>query len=260
MHVSRHTVAVHGLPVLRVVRRGDRHTIHDLNVHVMLDVGDVARAPDTRAIARAVHALAGQHAGREPEAFATTIAQHALTHFEQVQHAAVEVSVQGWQRLAIGGRPRDRDLVGASAEVRIARVTVDHAVMRVAAGFRDMQLLTAETSELQPLLELGLDAVWTYGWTEIPFDTQWQQVRRTLTDAYVEREHIVGAPLAHALAKTVLDASPAVHRIEVRLRTARHTAVDMTEFGMENVGEVFGERESARGAYEVALERAEIAG
>jgi urate oxidase len=260
MLMSRHTVAVHGLPVLRVVRRGDRHTIHDLHIDVMLDVGDVALAPDTHAIARAVHALAGHHAGGEPEAFATTIAQHALTHFEHVRHAVVEVAVHGWERLAIGGRPRDRDLVGASADVRIARVTADHEVMRVAAGFRDMRLLTAEASALLPLIELSLDAVWTYGWTEIPFDTHWQQVRRTLTDAYAERAHIVGAPLAHSLAKTVLDASPAVQRIEVRLRTARHTAVDMMAFGMENVGEVFGERESARGACEVALERAEIAG
>jgi urate oxidase len=253
--------AVIGLPVLRVVRRGDRHLVHDLTVdtHLQLDCSSSATAPDAGALARAIHALAAHHAGGELEAFATAIGEHCITRLGGVDSARVEVRAGRWHRLDLGGRPRDRDLVGPAGELRVARFTTDGSGAQVAAGFRDMQLMTSSTTELQPLLLLRLDAFWTYGWPEIPFDTQWQQVRRALTEAYTEREQLTGAHLATALARAVLDETPAVREVEVRLEVARRHTVDMTEFGMENLGEVFGELESSRGVHTIVVQREEIA-
>jgi urate oxidase len=261
LRASHQSTAITGLPVLRVVRHGDRHVVHDLTVdaQLQLDRRNPSAAPDPEAIARAILALAAHHAAGELEAFAATIGQHCLTHFADIEAALVEVRSGRWDRLDLGGRPRDRDLVGPAGELRVARFSSGGGSTRVAAGFRDMQLMTPATSELQPLLLLRLDALWTYGWTEIPFDTQWQQVRRALTEAYTERERLTGAHLATALARAVLDEAPAVREVEVRLEVARRHTIDMTTFGIDNRGEVFGDLEMARAVHVVVLQREEIA-
>jgi urate oxidase len=80
-------------------------------------------------------------------------------------------------------------------------------------------------------------------------------VRRALTEAYTERDQLAGAPLASALARAVLDETPAVREVEVTLQIARRHAVDMTAFGLENRGEVFGDIEGARGVHVVVVQR-----
>ena len=252
---TRRTVALKGLPVLRVVRKGDRHRFHDLSIDVQLDL-DTSEdtAPDPDSFRRAIYALAAHPAVAEPEAFAHTIAQHCSSRFDTVRAVIVEVSQHSWHRLDLSGRPRDRDLVGPAAEVRVARVVIDQDT-RTCAGFRNMQLMTSSGPEPHPLILMRLDALWTYGWAEVPFDTQWQQVRRAFTEAYLERAQIVGAQLASALARAVLDESPAVHDVEVRLEVTRRQAIDMNAFGMENTGEVFGDSEAARTVHEVIVQR-----
>jgi urate oxidase len=258
---AQQSTALTGLPVLRVVRRGDRHLVHDLTVdtHLQLQRRSSATAPVPDAIARAIHALAAQHGAGELEAFATAVGQHCITRFGDVESALVEVRSGRWHRLDLAGRPRDRDLIGPAGEQRVARFLTDGTTAQITAGFRDMRLMTSASSEQPSLLLLRLDALWTYGWGEIPFDTQWQQVRRALTEAYTEREQLAGAHLASALARAVLDETPAVREVEIRLEVARRHAVDMTAFGMENRGEVFGDIEPARGVHVVVLQREEIA-
>lgn len=253
-------ISVKDLLVLRVVRRGDRHVVHDMSIDTRLELdATAATAPDPESVARAIHALAAHHAAGELELFATTITQHCLLRFAGVQGVTAEVRAGRWQRLDMSGRPRDRDLVGPAGETRVARAITDARGTRVSAGFRNLQLLTTGTDVPRSLLLLTLDALWTYGWSEIPFDTQWQQVRRALTEAYVERGQLTGAHLASALARAVLDETPAVHAVEVRLGTTRRRAVDMTAFGMENAGDVFGEPEAAHGEHCVTVEREELA-
>jgi urate oxidase len=261
LRATRLSVAIAGLPVLRIVRRGDRHLVHDLSVDVHLELDRASRAtdPDPDAIGRAIHALAAHHAAGGLETFAAAIGQHCVTRFDGVESAQAEVRAGRWHRLDLAGRPRDRDLVGPGGELRVARVTTDGSSTQVTAGVRDLQLMTSAAAEHQPLVLLRLDALWTYGWAEIPFDTQWQQVRRALTEAYTERQQLTGAHLASALARAVLDETPAVREVEVRLAVARRQAVDMTTFGMENRGEVFGDLETARGVHVVVVQREEIA-
>jgi urate oxidase len=261
LRTGQQCVALLDLPVLRVVRRGDRHVTHDFRVDALLDLeAGTAESLDTDAIARTVHALAAHHALHEPEGFASTIAQHCSTRVPNVQRVTIEVRERGWHRLDIGGRQRDRDLAGSTSEVRVARVVVDEEGTRITSGFRELLLMTPATTGLEPLLLLRLDALWTYGWSEIPFDAQWQQVRRALTEAYAERDHDPGASLASALARAVLDVSPAVFTVDVRLELMRRRAVDMTTFGIDNNGEVFGAYEAARVVHTVTVAREEIAG
>jgi len=244
------------VPVLRVVRRGDRHAVQDLLVDVRIDVDeDAPTAATDEMLCALVHALAAQHGGGEPERFAGVIAQHCATRVAGAKRTQVDVCVRGWDRLTIAGRPLDRDLIGPNGNTRIGRAVVDASGEHLGGGFRDMLLLTSASEDDTRVAIINLEAIWTYGWTDVPFDPQWQQVRRALTEAYAERAHRADGELAVALARAVLDESPAVHEIAVRLEIVRRATVDLTQFGMDPGSDVFGGSSAGRGVHAVTLTR-----
>jgi hypothetical protein len=255
---DRHTIATLGVPVLRVDRRGDRHLIRDLVVDVRVELPAPHEGAE-QALVRAVHALAATHGDGDAESYALAVARYCLRNVAGALRAGVEVRSRGWGRLDIGGRPRGRDFIGPSSELRIAVARVAAARELVSAGLRRMLLLTSAEHAAGGVTVQRLDALWSYGWAEVPFETQWQQVRRGLTEAYAERGDLEHGALAAALARAVLDESPPVHRIAVRLGVIHRGVVDVTAYGMENTGTVFGAAEAARTVHEAVLVREELA-
>jgi urate oxidase len=208
------TWAVHGIPIFQVTRTGDRHGVHDLVVDAQLELGAAADV-DSVQLARVVREQALRHAGLEPEQCALTVAR-SLRAQTGADAAVVDVHARGWSRLDIGGREQGHELARPALERRLARARVTAQAAHVAAGIRDLQLL-ATSEPGGGALQRRLEAVWTYGWLEIPFQTQYTQVHRVLTDAYVERRTDESARLTETLARAVLDESPAVRRIEIAL-------------------------------------------
>ncbi|CAN5642506.1 urate oxidase [soil metagenome] len=254
-----HICAAYDVPVLRVVRRGDRHTVHDIVIDTELDIDPAAAAgADSELIVRAVHALAAGHGAGEPEVYAQEIGRHCMQRMEAVRGARVEVRKRFWDRLAIGGRARDRDLVSPAAELRVARVHIDGDGERTAAGIRELFLLTSSPGPETRVVTVRLAALWTYGWPDVPYATQWQQVRRALSEAYAERDSGAPGALAQDLGRAVLDEAPPVTRIEISLEVGARQVVDMTTFGMENAGMVFGGAATARTVHTAVLRRSVI--
>jgi urate oxidase len=253
----RRTLARLGVPVLRVDRRGDRHLIRDMVADVRVELPADHGGADPGVLVRAVHALSGTDGDADGELYALAVARYALRHVAEARRAKVEIRSRGWGRLDIGGRPRGRDFVGPSGELRIAAARVSTDREQVSAGFRRM-LLLASAGDTDAVTVQRLDAMWNYGWAEVPYETQWQQVRRCLTEAFAERGTLQDDALAAALARAVLEESPPVHRIGVRLGVIRRAAVDMNTYGMENTGSVFGAAVAARTVHEVVLARDEV--
>lgn len=251
--------SVRDVPVLRVARRGDRHHVHDMRIDVQLQLAAGGDAwPDTRAVVRAIHALAAEHGASGPEPYALAIGRHCTRRLDGVVSAEVEVRRRAWGRLDLGGRPRERDLLGATAEQRIARVVADAGGERVLAGLSDLVLLSSYAAADARVTVRRLRAVWTYGWVDVPYDTQWQQVRRALTEAFAEREDEAAGLLAAAMARAALAETPALASITVSLESVGRIPIDMTDVGLENAGDVFGGPTPARSVHEVSLARLEI--
>lgn len=249
---SRRT-AVLEIPLLHVTRRGDRHTVHDHRVDVRLDVHADGDPVEQTVVVRAVHALALELGSGEQELFAAAVARH-LVQRTTAASAEVEVRSRGWERVTIGGRERSGDLTAPSALLRVAVAVAGPERETLSTGLRGLRLLSPGESE-DVLLELELEALWRYGWADVPYDTQWQQVRRALSEAYAERAAASGATLAETLARAVLDQAPVVSEMQVTLRETRRLAVDTDVFGIENNGALFGAADAQRALYEVRLGR-----
>lgn len=250
--------AVTGVPLLRVVRRGDRHDVRDLIIDIDIALEADAAGVSSERLEAIVHALAPAHAAEEPERFALELARHCRERITGSAMVQVDVLERSWGRLEVSGRPKDTDLLGAGSPLRTARVRLDPRHEQVLAGCRDLRILSSATDGTAFVLTLQLQAQWTYGWTDVPFNTQWQQVRRALTDAYAERATSDPGELARALASAVLEESPAVRVMEVTLETQQRPVIDLSRFGMDSDGSVFGGPGAARGVHIVRLTREEI--
>jgi urate oxidase len=88
------------------------------------------------------------------------------------------------------------------------------------------------------MLATELNARWRYGWSEVPFGTQWQQVRQTLLESFAEHDSRSLQHSLYAMAHDVLDQCPPVSEIRIRMPEFHPLLVDLSPFSMENT-EVF---------------------
>jgi urate oxidase len=128
----------------------------------------------------------------------------------------------------------------------------------VSAGLRNLVLLVAAETVEDAVTVLRVSAHWSYGWADVPFATQWQQVRRLLTEVYAERGGLGGGELARSLGRAVLDEAPPVARVEVSVEETQRPGIDLNAFGLENTGAVFGGRAAARTVHVAELRRSEL--
>lgn len=249
---------VRGIPVFRTIARGDHLTIHDLEVDVSLALADGAVPGDDGLVQRGVYGLAAAHAAGEAEDYALAIARYLRPRVPDAVGVTVDVSVRGWQRLTVGDRPRGGDFTGPAREERVARAEFFDAE-RMSAGLRRLPLLAVSGGADARAVMLVLSANWTYGWSDVPFSTQWQQVRRVLTEAWAERARDVApGEQARALAAAVLDEAPAINSVEVRLERCPLERIDADAVGLDHDDGVFGAPVAARTVHLASLVRTEF--
>ena len=251
------SVALLRTPVMRVEQRGDRYSVRDLTVDIRCYriTGDAAAAEHS--MRNAARALAVEPGATDLELLALSMARYCSSRVGEPGRVMVDVRQQRWGRVEIGGRARDADLIHVSGPVRFARALIDGSRERIGAGLRRMQLMTPRTAHAASIELLRLDALWFYGWSEVPYDTQWQQVQRALTEAYAETTDS-NSDLAAAMAHAILAESPAVADLRLRIARIRRRAVDMNAFGMENTGELYGDRVQGQYVQEIRATRGEL--
>ena len=101
--------------VLKILRRGDVHTIKEIDVAAMLNGdfassytaprGDNTKVVPTDTIKNTINVLAKEHLGEEIERFALMLSEHFVNRYAQIRGTEIEVAERGWNRLEIKGKP-----------------------------------------------------------------------------------------------------------------------------------------------------------
>ncbi|MGH7505001.1 MAG: factor-independent urate hydroxylase [Longimicrobiales bacterium] len=269
-----------GIRLLKLTRRGDRHELRDLTVDVVFEgdfeashtEGDNARILPTQSMRNAVYAFARDHAAGDIEAFAIALTQHFQRENEQLSRVRVRVQEHPWERVAIGGKPHGSAFSFAGVERRTTAVDRSASVLTVEAGLEGLPLIKTRRSAFRGfrrdrfttleestdrLLATELDARWRYGWSEIPFGVQWQQVRQVMLDAFAEHDSRSLQHTLFAMANAAIDQCPPIAEIHLRLPAYHPLLVDLTPFSMENT-EVFIPATDPHGVVEATVRREEI--
>lgn len=266
--------------VLRLTRRGDRHELRDLIVDVEFDGdfedshtrGENARILPADTMRNTVYALARDNAGGDVEKFAVALASHFYAEVADLREVRIKVAEEPWAGVPIGGRPHGSAFMRTTGARRVAEVRRSAEGLTVEAGIDRLSLVkTSHTAfegfmrdrfttlpeSADGLMIAELDARWRYGWPEVPYATQWQQVRQVLLETFAEHDSRSLQHTLFALAQSVLEQCPPVARIRLRLDSVQPMLVDLSPFSMEN-REVFARRDGGRTLVEGVVGRDEL--
>jgi urate oxidase len=282
VRLGEHRYGEFDIRVLKLNRRGDRHELRDLTIDVSFEGdfeashtdGDNARILPTHTMRNTVYAIARDHAAGDIEKFALALSQHFVQQNAAPLTVQVDVAEEPWARVAIGGRPHGSSFARTTAERRTTHVLRSAGDLLVESGIAGLRLAKTRHSAFEGfirdrfttlpesgdrLLAAELNASWRYGWNEVPFGTQWQQVRQTLLEAFAEHDSRSLQHTLYAMAHAVLDQCPPVTEIRLRMPAFHPVLVDLTPFSMENT-EVYVLEEAPHAEIEAVVSRDELGG
>jgi urate oxidase len=268
--------------LVTVSRRAGGHDIHDLRdvtVDIGLDgdfeaayiEGDNTGLLATDTMRNAVYALAKERPIEDIESFGRQLVEHFLTSGPGVTSARVHIVEHPWDRLEVGGRPREHAFQRGSGGNRVATVVGDGGEPRIEAGIDDLLVLRTtgsgwegfvrdrytslpETSDR--ILATVITARWSYRGRDIDFGAAWREVRRTILEAFCDHYSPSVQFTLHHMGKAVLDARPEVERISFSLPNKHHLLYDLERFGLDNENEIFHATSEPYGLIEGTVERA----
>jgi urate oxidase len=260
--------------LVRVVRDGPRHELRDLNVSVALAgdlaathlTGDNSQVLPTDSQKNTVYAFAKRHGVDQIEDFGLLLAHHFVRSQPAIARARVHIEQYPWQRLGPHSFQR------AGGEVRTATVTVqDGEAAVVESGLTGLTLLNSTDSEFwgylqdpyttlpetkDRILATAVDARWRHA-----DDTDWADsyagVRAALVAGFVDTYSRSLQQTLYAMGRRVLEERTEIAEVSLSLPNKHHLLVDLSQFGLENPGEVFVAADRPYGLIEGTVLRAD---
>jgi urate oxidase len=260
--------------VARVQRDGDRHTIHEADVQVMLS-GDFAssylsadnsKVVPTDTMKNTVNVLAQTELGPEIERFGLALGRHFVGKYAQVEACTVTLTGKIWQRL--GGHAHS--FTGNDASRTWARVNTTRQNSSVSAGVRDFLVLKTTASgfagfprcEFTTLPETNdrifatlISATWDFAGEPASYAAARERIMTAMLRVFAENfSPSVQVTLAQ-MGGAALAAVPEIARVHLALPNKHYLLVNFAPFERTNANEVFTPTDEPHGQIEATIER-----
>ena len=276
--------------VARLHRDGERHTVRDLSVKVLLTggfdasytVGDNRTVIATDTIKNIVNVVAHENLAAENEAFAEAVARFFLDRYAHVSKAEVWTEETRWRRLAVDGAAHDHGFVldgngtptvqVAAAPPRPAGPPTRQAGGTAAttsgiAGFTFLKTTQSgwadfHSDEFRTLPDthdrfVGTSMAASWDWSAAP--TSYEAANATVLDTMM-RTFLGGYSPGvqnsmYLMAEAALAAVPQIARMRMALPNKHYIPMNLSAFGRENKGEVFLPTDEPHGQIEAVIAR-----
>jgi urate oxidase len=254
-----HSYGKEGVRLVKVVRDGDVHRVHDLTVRIWLE-GDFARAYlegdnstslPTDTMRSTAYIVAQDTSLDDIERYAEAVLTRILDVVPSCTTANASVVEHSWTRLGSGHPHAFRGAAGVgTATVSLPR---DGAAV-VTSGLDELLLLKTTASEYQGFLTddytvlkptddrimaTSVAASWT--WRSEP--VSYADARRRVQVAF---ERVFGDNYSKAVQQTLYEMAeaalvevPEIGQVKLTLPNRHHITVDFTPFGRSNDNEIF---------------------
>jgi urate oxidase len=260
----------------KVQRHADRHDLFEWSIDVQLSgafeaaytVGDNREVVATDTMRNVVYAKAADLALASPEEFALVLARHFLT-YKPVTSAKIDIKVDGWQRIDIGGKPHPHAFVGVGPEHRTCQVFADRKSEKMVSGVADLLVLKTTDSAWKDfhrdefrtlpdtddrMLATALTAEWNYS-TSPNWDASYAAVRKALLESFANHMSLGVQHTLQAMGEAALNAVPAVEEITLTMPNRHRLLMNLTLLGRANANAVFVATDEPHGLITGTLRR-----
>lgn len=261
--------------VMKVIRNGTEHRVHDWNVQVLMQGdfescftdGDNSKILPTDTMKNTVYSVAHRSAANCIEDFAKDLIAHFLPRNPQVSKIEVEISQKTWDRVANHGSTfkyhgpevfwtlvTDTRDVGTTVRSGIHGLTILKTSGSEFAGYiKDDWTTLAETHDRLFGTEANIE--WAYNGTELDFFELRERITATLLQSFAHHHSLSVQHTLYAMAKDVLSECDDVTEIELLMPNRHCLLVNLSPFAQDNRNEVFVPTDEPHGTIHARLSR-----
>ena len=274
MKLGIHQYGKGHIRVARVCREGNSHTVHEVEVQVMLR-GNFASSytsaenslvVPTDTMKNTVNVLAQTELGEEVERFGLALGEHFLVKYSQASECEITLLEKTWER--IGDHPHA--FTGNHSSQPWAQVKCSRSASRVSGGVRDFLVLKssgsgfkgypkcdfttlAETSDR--ILSTMISATWDYSTAPANYAETRRQVLTRMLQVFANNYSPSVQATLYQMGEAALADVPEIARVHLALPNKHYLLVDLAPFGRRNLNEVFTPTDEPHGQIEATVER-----
>ena len=258
--------------LVKVVRDGADHELHDLTVDVQLQ-GDFADAHveginavvlPTDTMKNTVYALARESDVAPLEEFAIRLARHFAAACPAARSVVISITAHSWEHAG------PQALIRGSAEHRTAVVTMEGDGITVQAGLDGLGMLrttgsafagflqdryTTRADATDRLMATEVTARWTYARPPADWQGAWSAVRASLIATFTSHQSQSVQQTLYAMGAAALAACEELQDIRLVLPNRHHLLVDLSPFGLDNPDQIYVATAEPYGRIEAVIAR-----
>ena len=257
-----HSYGKDGVRLVKVVRDGDLHSVHDLTVRIWLEgdftaaylTGDNSTSLPTDTMRSTAYVIAKDTALDDVERYAEAVLSRILDVVPSCTTANASIVEHSWTRLAPDGVTHPHAFRG-TAGVGTATVSLTRGESAVVtSGLDELLLLKTTASEYQGFLTdeytvlrptddriMATSVASSWTWLSVP--PSYADARKRVQAAY---EKVFALNYSKAVQQTLYEMAeaalaevPEIGQVSLTLPNRHHVTVDFTPFGRTNDNEIF---------------------
>ena len=265
MKLQHHHYGKASVRVMKVARKGEQHSIKELEISVMLRGGFEA------SYTKAVNVLAKEKLGAETEPFGLLVARHFLETYPQVEEVQVRLSERCWERITVQGRPHAHSFTEKSPAKPFAEVTCSRKETTIQSGVSDLLILKTTQSGFEGydvrdkfttlpetkdrIFATQLRASWLHAQPPSSYD----QTNARILEAMLEVFAVTYSPSVQTtlfqMGEAALKAAPSISKITLAMPNKHCLLINLAPFGIENRNELFVPTDEPHGQIEGTITR-----
>lgn len=258
--------------LVKVVRDGPDHELHDLTVDVQIQGDFLAAHLDglneavlpTDTMKNTVYAMAREHAVAPPEEFGIRLARQFAEACPAATSVVIAITVHPWERAG------PTALVRGNVERRLATATMTGAATTIEAGLEGLGMLRTSGSAFggflrdryttladaaDRLMATDVSARWRYASTPADWQAAWSDIRAALIRTFTTHQSQSVQQTLYAMGAAALAACDAVSEIRLVLPNRHHLLVDLSPFGLDNPDQIYVATAEPYGRIEAVVAR-----
>ena len=264
--------------ILKVIRNGKKHSVKELEVHVMLQ-GDFQKAytrGDNRLVVATdsmkniVNVLAKQKLGLETEPFGVLLGRHFLKTYRQISRVEITLAEHCWDRISVRNQPHAHSFMEKGAARPFVKITATRGQISVESGIEDLLIMKTTASGFENFLRdeftalpetadrifaTRLKACWQYRKQPKLYSATNAKILDAMLGVFAGNYSPSVQATLFEMGEAALKTVREISKISIAMPNKHCLLLNLAPFGLENQNELFVPTDEPHGQIEATISR-----